>query len=322
MIDSSPLVDGITEQAIATLRKSCAATGGVLIVVDPVLADPISQSPVFEATLKTGVARCVRLPAIHQDLDPTHAPYLIDVSSEVTGERLVNLSLSLAAREIVGEMHADYRGRSMCAWVCGQPHPVKFAACLAQVTRVLRPDGMSWPLRLWDPRVLWHLPRVLQPTHWLTVSRALHGWLTFDPLGQLSRIGATAADNSHPEPCKLPLVFDEQAWQALKRIGMVNTVLQMATDWNLLPTEAQARRIDALIARCQSLGFDSEQDGLVFAATAMTCHEKFDRHPQVKGALEIAARTGSSLSEALKQFDEPFWAALPSTMAWTAESTY
>ena len=103
------------------------------------------------------------------------------------------------------------------------------------------------------------------------------------------------------------LIFDMQTWAAVTRIGSVNTVLSLAWDWGVVPTPANAARIDGMIQRCKALGFDTEQDVLTFCACALTSADDFDAQPAVQHALQNAARQGSTVMQALHQFDDKFW---------------
>jgi hypothetical protein len=179
---------------------------------------------------------------------------------------------------------------------------------LAQLARVIKPDGTRWPLRFWDPRVFWHLPRVLPSGQHQALVAQWGRWCWFDPTNQFVTTGErNPADN---ETAPIPLALSKENWSSLARVGSVNRVLALARDWGVHPTESNARRIDALVQRCHALGFLSEQDELVFCTCGLTCRDDFDRHPSVSRALLHGAQQGASAMQVLQSFGDDFWTAL------------
>lgn len=316
--EDDALANALVERALRALRRNCAASHGALaIVVDPVLADPLVREPTFEEALASGRIHRQALPPIHADIDPDKAPYLLHVPDEPAAERLVNLSVRMAIKESLGLLSDTYLGRSICAWFCSNDAPAIMAKRLATIARVVNDRGQVWPLRLWDPRVFWHLPRVLQDLQWQVVQTELAGWCTLSPTNELVALQPNAG--ALPAMGALPLRFDSISWQTLERIATINKTLAIGQAWDLMPTPAQAQRIDALLLRCQAMGFEREQDGCVFAATALTCHERFDEHPRVREALRRAEAEDHALSTALDDFDDAFWAEL-ATGAWLRDT--
>lgn len=305
--------DAVMQRAQMHLR-SVLGDMPMALLIDPTLADPLSESHDFQTALAKGTARREPLRNLHPDIYPDRVPYVVHLSSEAQAERLITASLKLAMDEARGQLGDDYRGRSVCAWVASVDNAEQFVRQVVSVARVVRPDGLAWPLRLWDPRVLWHLPRVLPPDAWTAMQSALGAWYTLVPSGEVELFGELSAQGEKMPQSELPppYRFDAATWAALERIGGVNKVLSISADWGVLPTEAQARRIDQLLQRCNAWGFDSEQDALAFAACGLTSHERFDEHPQVQAALQGASREKRTLVSALDAFDDEFWQALSS----------
>ena len=106
------------------------------------------------------------------------------------------------------------------------------------------------------------------------------------------------------------LHFDAPQWQRLQRIGAINVALASAWEWDLLPTQRNAERIERLLATCEALGFSSQRDSQVFVACGLTSHDRFYEHPLVASALQQAASKGEGAVIALTQFDETFWGEL------------
>ncbi len=310
--------DALMQRAQMHLR-AVLGDAPMALLIDPTLADPLSESLDFQTALSTGIAKRVPLRNLHPDMDPDRVPYVVHLSSEAQAERLITASLKLAMDEARGQLGADYRGRSVCAWVARVDNAEQFVRQLVSVASVVRPDGSPWPLRLWDPRVLWHLPRVLALDAWSAMQSKLGAWYTLAPSGDMELFGKSSAQgqetslSARPPPYR----FNASTWAALERIGSVNKVLAISGDWDVLPTEAQARRIDQLLQRCKALGFETEQDALAFAACGLTSHDRFDEHPQVQSAIQAALSDKRTIVSALAAFDDEFWQALSSGL-WLA----
>lgn len=291
-------------QAVLILRA--ALNGGALsIFIDPLLADPLAETDIYQAAVTSGRVRVVKLPRIHADIDPGRAPYLLHIPDEAADERLVNQSLEISLSEIQGGFGSDYRGRSVCGWICGEPDPKVTVSRLAVVAKVFNPDGQLWPLRYWDPRVILHLPRALGAVRWEALRNNLGAWWAFGPQTALECFGAVVPSAS-PMAWE-NLRFDIEGWRKLERIETINKVLAISREWER-PADTQcAALIDGLLARCGTWGYPTEQDGMVFAVCGLTSRADFDCHPEVATALREGAVQGATLQAALARFDDGDW---------------
>jgi hypothetical protein len=292
-------------QTVLTLRA--ALDGAALsIFIDPLLANPLAETGVYQTAIASGRVRTFKLYRIHPDIDPARAPYLLHIPDEAVDERLVNQSLETALSEMRGGFGADYRGRSVCGWICGEPDPGATAFRLATIARVFNPSEQVWPLRYWDPRVIWHLPRALGAARWKALSDNLGAWWTFDPqTSALERFGSPAPPVSLVEWENL--CFDIEDWRKLERIGTINKVLAISRDWGLPANEQSAASIDNLLARCEAWGYPTEQDKMVFAVCGLTSRTDFDSHPEVAAALREGIAQGVTLQTALARFNDGDW---------------
>ncbi len=312
--------DKLADRALTALRSAVAATGSktMSILVDPTLSDALIVEPCVQEALTSGHVTHVRLPRIHDDIDPEAAPYLLHVADEFAAERVVNISIAIAAFEANQGASKEAPGRSVCAWIIGEENPRATAIRLADAARIVRPDGSPWYLRYWDPRVMWHLPRVLPQAQWSELQVQLGQWWALDQLNQFvprtsptvaHKNTGTGADTSPPVMFQR-LRIDAPVWTRLSLIGVTNTVLEMAWEWGVIPTAANAQRIESMLRRCRALGFETAQDELVFCSCALTSRDDFDSHPTVNQALVAAANRKASVAEALAAFDDAFWAGM------------
>lgn len=297
-------VDEFLPQAVLTLRK--ALDGGPLaIFVDPLLADPFSETEVYQAAIASGRVSLVKLPKIHPDIDPARTPYLMYIPDEVVDERLVNESLEMALLEALGGFGPERRGRSICGWVCGTPNPQVLAFRLASIAKVIRPSGQPWPLRYWDPRVIWHLPRALGISKWNNLQNGLGAWWTFGPTRVLQKFGTDVPHASRAVGDNLR--FDPREWCRLERIETINKIFALSSEWDGVVDEQCAAQIDGLLARCETWGYPTEQDKMIFAVCGLTCRPDFDLHPEINEALREGSQKALSLQASLAKFDDTDW---------------
>ncbi len=301
---------------------SSAKTKTVTILIDPTLEDPMAESAELLAALDEGLAQRITIPRIHDDFDPKHALYLLHILDEAKTERLINQSVYTAFAESTGTFAEDYLGRSVCAWFLGEAEPNILARRISAIARVRKPNGESWPLRFWDPRVLWHLPRILNEKKLNHIRSLAENWCHTNDQGQLKSANELAPfkreENYSPTPHTLR--FDQTEWAALERIASINTVFEMGLEWGLQPSDKLAAKIDSLLLRCKQRGFDTEQDGLIFTVVALTSHERFDEHPRVDTMLRAGASSGALLNELFADFDDNFWASL-NDGAWLQQNS-
>lgn len=302
-------LEAFVDAALIGLRAALgkASHDSLSIFIDPTLTDPVRDAVIVVDALHKGSARSVRLPRVHDNIDPGATPYLLHVRSERESERLVAFLVRLAIEEALSQASPLASVRSVCAWIVGDDLPETRAQQLAEVARIRQPDGTLWPMRFWDPRVMWHLSRALPANHWRRLRGALGSWMTLDMQQQLTTVPTFAPEAGE---ARTPMHFDESNWPVLQRIGAVNMVLALAQQWGLQPTEDNARRADRLLATCAALGFESERDGQVFAACGLTSHDRFYEHPEVQADLQHAAKHGQSVKTALMKFDDIFWSSL------------
>lgn len=322
MVATEPmrLVEQMTERAIIALRRD-AGDAPLSIFIDPTLADPLGDLLKLNNgpsdSLHCSAARAVRLPHMHDDFNPECHPYLLWLPCEEQAERIVNAALRVAICEALGAYGTAHQARSVCGIILGDAEPIRTAKRLAATARVMRPDGAWWYLRFWDPRVLWHLPRMLPAPLWDTIARGIGPWCTFD-LRQEWVTGNRAPHEVPPGVTETPMRLSQPVWDRLARIGPMNQVLAMARDWGLGLSPALAERIERLLREAAEFGYPADGDGIVFAAAGITAHEQFYRHPQVAQTLQRAADEGRPLGDALSGLDEAFWADV-SSGRWLAE---
>ncbi len=245
---------------------------------------------------------------IHDDFDPEKQLYLLHIPTVHNARPAIEALLELNIAEATGAFGTEYRARSVCAWLVNDTDVYATSRWLARAAQVRRPDGKPWPLRYWDPRVLPHLPRVLNAQQWAALASAIQNWFSVSAEGCL--LPALNCDAPSKDATPLALKFDERQWAALERIALINQSLKLASDWGISFTPELPTTIDQLIATARQRGFPTDQDALVFVACGLTTHKHFDQYPAVDSALRCGAALGQPLAHIIQQFDDAFWSQI------------
>ncbi len=310
-VDAVPDVDELLAQSVQILR-SCLTSDDVpvSVFVDPTLANTLCEAEPVKMALTQGALVRIVLPIAHEDFAPDARPYLLHAPSEQKAERAIEHTLRTALSEAMGAPSPFAASRQVCAWIVGEADPKMLADRLAKAAITRKPDGEPRPFRYWDPRVMWHLPRVLEPSRWGALIAALGAWLSLDMQHRLGPVAASKLGDASPAPKghqEVPVRCSPEQWAALARIGPTNMALAQAQDWGVLPTLDAARQVDSLLRACEALGFESQRDAQVFVACGLTSHAKFFELDEVRLALVRAQAAGQSVMSALGQFDDSFW---------------
>lgn len=284
------------------------------IFVDPTLGDAVGAAPVIQQALRSGLLRRIDIPIQHSDIAPESRPYLLHAESEQEAEKAIELTLRYGLEEAFATPSPLSSPRHVCAWIVGERQPHALAARLAKAGLFRNPEGVSRPFRYWDPRVMWHLPRAMEPSMWTTLRANLGCWLALDMCNELRQISDVLhqISRSNTLSSEAPVKYTVTQWAALARIRSINLALSQAREWNVSPTQETAAQIDCLIRACHSFGFETEQDAQVFVACGLTSHPRFFDHEGVKSALNQAHANSQSVLSALGKFDDSFWDELRS----------
>lgn len=306
-------LDALLSRAVLSLRSHLTPNqdASVSVFIDPTLIHTVCDDEIVQNALRKGGLQRVPLSIAHEDIDPEAMPYLLHAPSEQMAERAIEVTLRIALMEALAN-RPTAATRQVCAWIIGEVGPRPLAIRLSDAALIRKPDGSRRPFRYWDPRVMWHLPRVMSSLEWVSLRNAVGQWLTLDMTNQLTALPPIDTNHAHSvsgmhrmrmgvQPCMPRL------WASLSRIGAINMAMAQAHEWGITPTHEIASHIDALLQTCHALGFDTERDEQVFVACGLSSHVQFYEHPEVDIALKQSAATGQGVMSALGQFDDQFW---------------
>ncbi len=212
-------------------------------------------------------------------------------------------SLEIASRQCT---QAGDPIRSIGGWLFSRDVPAqKMARHLEQAIVVRVDNAPDVLLRLWDPRVLPHLPRILTPEQLAAAFGRIECWAWMDRSGQLQVLQRPSAASI----ARLPLRLSAEQDSAIDRIELINALLKTLGGLGHTVDPSRDRELDEVVLLAQRKGHTKEPDMLSFGLHALLISRTFDLLPEVRHAIQAAQAQGLGLREALSGFDDSFWAA-------------
>ncbi len=164
-----------------------------------------------------------------------------------------------------------------------------------------KPGSDRYWIRLHDPRVFMHLPRILSPAqlHGLMGSIDVWCWRDLD-LGTWTCTARPAEDKPHDES------WSESQWDAVFRVELVNRtareIARLAP--GTLASSALHERIDAALRRAiEQEGMVSTEDQQAFAVDAVLHGDALFLHPVMKRCLSDMRQSGGTYLGATADLD-------------------
>lgn len=196
--------------------------------------------------------------------------------------------------------------RSIGGWLFSRDVPTDRVARQLERAIVVRienaPDAL---LRLWDPRVLPHLLRILSAEQMAEALGPIACWAWMDRSGQLQVMRRPAIETA----VHLPLRLTTEQDQAIDRIEYINTVLKTLHGLGHTIDPSRDRELDELVKLARSKGHDKVPDMVSYCLHALLVSKSFDTLPEVQDAIARAQAEGLGLCAALEPFDDAYWAA-------------
>jgi Domain of unknown function (DUF4123) len=217
----------LADRAIQSLRSS-EKTHSLFLLIDPTLEDPISKTDEYAKLLAVSPLARKRLKNLHEDINEQNTPYLLQIANQDEAERLISASIRIAIAEALGTFGEQYRARRVCAWIFDSRDARTLAKEIAGIAKVKKPDGAFWPMRIWDPRVLWQMSRLLNEQQFAKVTAVLASCWFFN---QENAFELLKPQGTNSAEASTPFNFNAHSWSTLERVGLVNKALEMAPAW-------------------------------------------------------------------------------------------
>ncbi|WIX34210.1 DUF4123 domain-containing protein [Salinicola sp. JS01] len=164
----------------------------------------------------------------------------------------------------------------LCGWLISHHASTSIATYLGRQLKQMTPEGKPALLRFYDPRVLEHLPRILERWQLSALLGPIDRWVyldtemklrALDPHGEVRRLGG--------------LKPSAEQWRAIQRIGQINRCREL---YRTLPgsaglSAAPANSVDALLVAAHDLGLRDRADVATFVLHGLITRIDFHRHP-------------------------------------------
>ncbi|MEX3973223.1 hypothetical protein [Paraburkholderia caribensis] len=265
----------------------------VAVFVDPTLGDPF---PELHSSNDIPVYRL----ALPEKKVPRHAwPYLLLLPADLTGQRLLERSISLAQAEVDDWKSGKGTARSVCGWLSLSGDEQSLVDALTQKAILPLDDNECVVFRFYDPRVLGHLFRYLRESQFFSGLPTLHHWSFLDVDAQL-----LVLPQQDPPDSIAPVWFmTREQRNGVARIEALNSVLRdFGTD------VALGDLVDAALARCQQIhGWTETVDLHAFGTLAVRCHASFDKHPFVAAQIAYLRRENEAFSGWANSIEDSRW---------------
>jgi hypothetical protein len=162
-------------------------------------------------------------------------------------------------------------------------------------------------LRVWDPRVIGHLGRILTPQQLAVMLGPIDCWAWIDRSGQLQQLHKPALSQEPTARTMLPLHLTVQQDQAIDRIEHINTTLKVLHQLGYSVPTSQDAQLDHTIQSALNKGHTAPGDMVTYALHALVYNRNFDDIPEVAQAIAQARQDNLGLSAALAAFNDDYW---------------
>lgn len=205
--------------------------------------------------------------------------------------------------------------RTFGGWLVTGDVPAQRIAKHIEKAMIARVNGgPNFVLRLWNPLILPHLPRILTPQQLGAVFGPIERWGWIDRDGQLAWINRPDVPRG-PLLWALPLRLTPEQDAALDRIEYINALLRIMSAQGHAIAADRDQELDALLVKAQGKGHVTPPDMLAYALHSLQIGPNFDMLPDVQDAVREARAKGLGLCAALAEFDDAYWAAVKSAAA-------
>lgn len=298
---ASQLAPGLTEGTLGEqLFCLLKEYGQCDLLLDRELSDPLHEEVARLAAAQLPVLR----------INPKKAALPLDqclMLARLTTKQLplLDLSADIGLRQNTDPTQSI---RSIGGWLFSRDAPPEKVAKWVESALVASVQrGANILLRLWDPRVIGHLPRILtaEQLSWVMGPVACWAWINRAGRLQVLRKPQVQLDGTVLLPLRLSPAQDD----ALDRIEHINVLLKTLFKLGHAIDPARDAELDELLLLAQCKGHTHVPDLLAYALHALLIHKDFDTWPDVSDAISRARAQGLGLCAALEPFDDAYWAA-------------
>lgn len=216
-----------------------------------------------------------------------------------------------ALHAVLLELHAQADGVPMWSLLVSAEPAEVLALHLRPCLVARTTDGLEWPVRWGDARMLPHLIHSLTPAELASMTAPLTAWLYVARDGRVTAVDVGAA-TSEPPAMAPYWAIDEQHFNALVDAGEADHIISNIGDTrpDLLKMDAPAdihQRVKDCIALANHGGIEAAPARQALAMLGLMLAPHFKQHPAFVNLLE-QTRQGVAYEQALRALPDLFWA--------------
>jgi hypothetical protein len=198
--------------------------------------------------------------------------------------------------------------RSVGGWLFSkESNSKRIAEWLEKVIIIRIQNSASAVLRIWDPRVIGHIAKILTEEQLYKILGPIEKWAWIDRAGHLRVLDKPAIRD--PGSRHSSILLSPEQDLAIERIEYINTLLKAMAGLGYSVAVERDAELDSLVQLAQRKGHFESADVIAYCLHSLLIAPDFDQIPQVRDAIKSVRERGLGLCAALEQFEDNFWEA-------------
>lgn len=243
-------------------------------------------------------------------INPKKASMPVDQCLQMARITIEELHILESGIEIAIEENCDSTraSRSTGGWIFSRDvSPERLVSHMEQAIIVRNENSFEALLRVWDPRVIGHLARILTQEQLAVMLGPVEIWAWIDRDGELRQLKKSLMSDAVSTPAALPLRLSTEQDAAIDRIEVVNLLLKALANLGRKISPQLDHMLDEILRAGQEKGHINTTDLIAYGLHALLVSKTFDAIPEVDQTITQSKAKGQGLCAALEKFDDAFW---------------
>ncbi|QAU34201.1 DUF4123 domain-containing protein [Janthinobacterium sp. 17J80-10] len=287
----------VNEQAFCLLKEF----GHCDLILDPMLGDPLEAERAVLAAQKKVFS-----------INPKKTSLPANQCLQMARLTIEELHIFESSIDIGTEENCDptRASRSTGGWIFSRNVSSERLVKHVELAVVVRNEKFSEALmRVWDPRVMGHLARILSQEQLAGLLGPIEVWAWIDRDGKLRQLKNFRKGEVGFTPATLPLRLSDEQDKAVDRIEVINLLLKALANLGRKIAPERDHVLDEILRSGQGKGHINTADLIAYGLHALLISKAFDAIPEVRQAIAQSKAKGQGLCSALEKFDDAFWDA-------------
>ena len=226
---------------------------------------------------------------------PDQAPLLVRLSADATD--LIEGYLAHAVQEA---QNSDGQTRAVCAVLLTRTSLSMLRKRLTRLLDLRIKTGKRVYFRYFDPRVMHHLPRLLQPSEMAQLFQGIDYWCYVHWRGHLVMLNAADYGPLPDVPAYVRISIGRVQWEALQDIEIFNLALRILRQSGYPADEQTEAILHAAIRLTHMHSLEVPADQATLACHIVCSGDAILHQPQWRRALQLTREHGIPLKDCLE----------------------